>query len=210
MSKIARESKEYLKKEETEKDLALVKRELLKEQAFLNNKYEFEFMDKLNARDYTPEVAIALKLFLDKINEHYVLRENRKRAEKEKVVHQMIEKMGNDNFINLQEDYENESLSQLVRNANDISGEACLEKDGRLIQRIDPVYADPTESNFGGAHFYAPNKRFLGGFFPTFWFNISVIWIMSLILMVTLYFDVFKKILDLFGNFSYKKKHRIR
>lgn len=206
MSKISRDSKEYLKKDETAKDLALIKNELLKEQAFLNNKYTFEYIDKLNVNDYTPEVAAALKVYLDKVNEHYVLRENKKRAEKEKVVRSMIEKMGNEEFIRLQENYENESLSQLVRNANDISGEACLEKDGRLIQRIDPIYADPAESNFGGAHFYAPNKKFLGSFFPTFWFNISVIWIMSLILMITLYFDVFKKVLDLFGNIRFKKK----
>jgi len=207
MSKISRESKEYLKKDETEKDLTLLRNELLKEQLFLNNKYVFQDIDKLTVKDYTPEVAASLKAFLEKVNEHYVLRENKKRAEKEKVVHKMIEKLGNDNFIKLQEEYENESLSQLVRNANDISGEACLEKDGRLIQRIDPVYADPTESNLGGAHFYSPNKKFLGNLIPTFWFNVIVIWLMSVVLMITLYFDIFKKVLDFFGNINFKKKH---
>jgi len=38
-----------------------------------------------------------------------------------------------------------------------------------------------------------------GTMISTFWFNIGVIWFMSITLMVTLYFDVMKKILDFFG-----------
>ena len=83
---------------------------------------------------------------------------------------------------------------------------SCLEYNGRLIQRIDPIYLDPTESNLGAAHFYAPNKRFMGVLFPTYWFNIVVIWLMSISMMITLYFDVFKKVLDFLGNISFGKK----
>jgi ABC-type multidrug transport system ATPase subunit/uncharacterized tellurite resistance protein B-like protein len=206
MSKIARESAEYLKKDETAADLALLKYEILKEQEFLNNKYKFENIEKLNPKDYNPEVAKSLTAFLEKINEHYILRENKKRAEKDKVVHDLEEKLGHDNYIKFQNDYDNESLANLVKNANDMSGINCLEKDGRLIQRTDPVFADPTESNIGRAHFYAPNKKFMGSLFPTYWFNIIVIWLMSVSLMIMLYFDVFKKVLDFFGNISFKKK----
>jgi hypothetical protein len=46
----------------------------------------------------------------------------------------------------------------------------------------------------------------MGSLIPTYWFNISVIWLMSLSLMVMLYFDVFKKVLDFLGNISFKKK----
>ena len=85
-------------------------------------------------------------------------------------------------------------------------GDKCLEIDGRLIQRSDPIYLDPTDSNFGAAHFYAPNKRFMGNLIPTYRFNLAVIWLMSISLMVMLYFDVFKKVLDFFGNMSLNKK----
>jgi hypothetical protein len=74
-----------------------------------------------------------------------------------------------------------------------------------LIQRVDPVYLDPTESNLGAAHFYAPKKQFLGNLISTYWFNLAIIWLMSLSLMVMLYYEVFKKILDFFGNISFKK-----
>lgn len=105
----------------------------------------------------------------------------------------------------MQDDYENESLNQLLKNSNNM-GERCLEKDGRLIQQIDPVFQDPADSNFGRAHFFAPRKKFLGALYPTYWFNILVIWMMSLSLMIMLYFDVFKKVLDLLGNIKFSKK----
>ena len=92
-----------------------------------------------------------------------------------------------------------------MKNGNDM-GLKCLEVDGKLIQRIDPIYLDPTDSNIGRAHFLAPTKKFLGHLYPTFWFNLTVIWLMSISLMVMLYFEIFKKVLDLLGNISFKKK----
>lgn len=207
ISKVDREIKEYLKKEETEKDLTLIKNELQKEQNLLNNKYKFGFFDKLNTKDYTPEISKELGKYLELITNHYREREINIRAKEDKVVQEMTKTPeASENYIKLQEEYTNESLNHLMLNDNDISGEACLEKDGKLIQRKDPIYLDPSESNLGSAHFYAPNKRFLGTLYPTYWFNLAVIWLMSLSLMIMLYFEVFKKVLDFFGNISFKKK----
>jgi hypothetical protein len=89
-------------------------------------------------------------------------------------------------------------MSDLVRNKNDL-GEKFLEKDGRFIQRAEPVYLNPTD-NWGRAHFFAPQKKFMGTLYQTYWFNICVIWSMSLSLAITLYFDIFKKVMDFFGN----------
>jgi hypothetical protein len=110
--------------------------------------------------------------------------------------------LGNDGLVKLKDDYENESLTQLVKNANDISGERSLEKDGRLIQQTDPVFQDPIDSKLGRAHFFAPRKKLGSSYFNTFWFNIGIIWLMSLVLMVTLYFEVFKKVLDGLGSLA--------
>jgi ABC-type multidrug transport system ATPase subunit/uncharacterized tellurite resistance protein B-like protein len=194
-----------LNKNDLEKDFTLLKNELLKEQAFLKNKYIFENIDKLNPKDYDHNIAVSLKNFLAKINEHYINYENKARKQEDEVTQKLIKQLGNDNFIALRDDYTNEALDQFMLNSNDL-GDRCLEHDGRLIQRIDPIYLDPMESNLGAAHFYAPNKRFMGKLFPTYWFNISVIWLMSISLMVMLYFDVFKKILDFLGNISFSKK----
>jgi hypothetical protein len=205
MVKIDNELKEKTNIQELERDFILLKNELLKEQAYLKNKYKFEGIDQLNANDYTPAIALSLKQFLAKINEHYINFENKARKQEDEVTQKLIKKLGNDKFIELKDDYTNEALDQFMLNSNDL-GDRCLEHNGRLIQRIEPIYLDPTESNFGSAHFYAPNKRFMGNLIPTYWFNISVIWLMSISLMVMLYFDVFKKALDLLGNISFKRK----
>ena len=206
MTKIGTDLKEALKKNETEADFALIKNELLKEQTILNNKYKFENIDKLNAKDYTPEVVKSLKDFLAKINEHYINRENKYRTERDQLVQSMTkDSVSKANYMAMEDDYTNDILEQTMLNSNDL-GERCLEKDGKLIQRIDPIYLDPTESNFGRAQFLAPTKKFMGHLYSTFWFNLSVIWLMSVSLMVMLYFDVFKFVLNTLGNISFKTK----
>jgi ABC-type multidrug transport system ATPase subunit/uncharacterized tellurite resistance protein B-like protein len=204
MTKIENELKEKANIQEIERDFTLLKNELLKEQAFLKDKYKFEGITQLNAKDYTPAIATSLKQFLAKINEHYINFENKARKQEDEVTQKLIKQLGNENFISLKDDYTNEALDQFMLNSNEL-GDRCLEYDGRLIQRIEPIYLDPTESNLGAAHFYAPNKRFMGKLIPTYWFNISVIWLMSISLMIMLYFDVFKKVLDFLGNINFKK-----
>ena len=207
MTKIEGLLKDNSKKTELERDFTLLKNELLKEQAYLKNKYIFEGINQLNAQNYSPSVALSLKEFLAKINEHYINFENKARKQEDEVTQKLIKQMGNEAFIKLKDDYTNESLDQFMLNSNDL-GDRCLEHNGRLIQRIEPIYLDPTESNLGAAQFYAPNKRFIGKLIPTYWFNISVIWIMSISLIITLYFDVFKKIIDFLSNIRLKNKFK--
>ena len=206
LNRIAAEQQDVSKKDKTLKDLNLVKSELLKEQVFLHNKYKFKDIDKLNPKDFNTDINKSVRNFLQILNEHYVNKGNKYRDEKNAIVTSMIkDSVGQKNFIDLQENYTNEILSTIMKNGNDM-GLKCLEVDGKLIQRTDPIYLDPTESNIGRAHFLAPTKKFLGHLYPTYWFNISVIWLMSISLMVMLYFEVFKKVLDGLGNISFKKK----
>ena len=97
--------------------------------------------------------------------------------------------------------YYNESLSDLVKASNE--GDRIIEKDGKLIQRIYPIYNDP--DNNGGlfqfrSHFYSPNKYFFNQLLDTKVVNLIIIWFMSITLYVTLYFDILKRILDFCGG----------
>ncbi|MBS1634427.1 MAG: ATP-binding cassette domain-containing protein [Bacteroidetes bacterium] len=206
MAKIDAELKDNSKKNDLAADFTVVRNEIEKEQLVLKNKITFKQLDKLTPEAYNADVASALRAFFTRINDFYIQKENSARTGRDKVVLDMTKTAeAKADYQKLQENYENESLNQLVLNSNDF-GERCLEKDGRFIQRVDPIYLDPTGSNLGRAQFFAPNKKFMGKLYPTYWFNILVIWFMSLTLMVTLYFDVFKRVLDLFGNISFKKK----
>ena len=58
----------------------------------------------------------------------------------------------------------------------------------------------------GRAHFYAPVKIIGNRSVDTLWFNIMVIWLMSVILYITLYFDVIRKSLNFLGRFRLNGK----
>jgi ABC transport system ATP-binding/permease protein len=186
-------------------DLELIKNEIMKEQLVTKN-IKCEVLPSINPANYNNATVAGIKHYLEAINDHYIKVENTARNKYNDVSSSMQKTPADkEKFLKLTEDYENEGLNQLVKNSSHM-GERCLEKDGRLIQMIDPVFQDPTESNMGRAHFFAPRKKFMGTLYSTFWFNICVIWLMSFALMVTLYFDVFKKILDLLGNINFKRK----
>lgn len=184
---------------EKENDLNLLINELKKEHN-LSPKVKCESLQELESGKLSPAILENLRDYLKRLQDYYIDRSNAAREKMNKKISKIIKEMGNDNFTRLREDYENESLTNLVKNANDISGERCLEKKGRLIQQTDPVFLDPVDSKIGRAHFFAPTKYFLGLRIKTFWFNILVIWFMSVGLIITLYFDVFRKVIDFLGN----------
>lgn len=182
----------------------------IKNETEFNNKVKCAVLNDITPDKYNKAIATSLKNdYLKNLEEYYRKVDKAARESEEKIVHGLITKLGgNDNFVKFRDSYENESLTQAVKNAGDISGEKCLEKNGKFIQTVDPIFADPTESKFGSAHFYAPRKNFLGSYFSTFWFNICVIWFMSITLMFTLYFDIFKRVIDGLGNISFLQKKR--
>ncbi|MFW5886218.1 MAG: hypothetical protein ACOCUL_00535, partial [Bacteroidota bacterium] len=82
-----------------------------------------------------------------------------------------------------------------------------LEYDNRLVQQIDPIYLDPRVSNKISfrSHFFAPRKAFLGMYFDTFYFNMAILWLLTAFLYVTLYYEHFKKLLNLAEKIKFFK-----
>ena len=97
--------------------------------------------------------------------------------------------------------FENESLNNLVKNVNET--EKIIVAEGQFVQKDNPIYR---ESKHLRAHFFAPSKTVFGRSINTFWVNIFVILSMSIALYITLYFDLFRKVIDGIGNFSFKFK----
>ena len=187
-------------------DVNFLHDELAKEAKY--SKKPCPVLEQITTSAYNDQVAIGIKEYMKTIKDHYISVDIAARKKENDMTMKLINSLGNDGLVKIKDDYENESLTQLVKNANDISGERSLEKDGRLIQQTDPVFEDPIDSKLGRAHFFSPRKNFLGIYYSTFWFNICVIWLMSISLIVTLYFDVFKKVLDSLENLAslFKKK----
>ena len=199
-SKIESELGDVKKNADIEKDLELLRNELSKEYIKHSSMPHFGGLNDLYLGKVNKTITSALRDYLQNatpgtLKQFYINRDKLARDKRNEIIEKYNKTPEQKAaFLKLGEDYDNETLDNQLRNANDL-GDKCLEINGRLIQRTDPIYLDP-ESNYGTAHFFAPQKKLFGNFYQTFWFNLSVIWGMCLFMTITLYFDLLKKLLD--------------
>ncbi|NMM48615.1 ATP-binding cassette domain-containing protein [Marinigracilibium pacificum] len=156
--------------------------------------------------EFNKSKAAELKTYLGQVEDGYYEIFNFMNKKLATIAHQAEEEFGSKYIAELKNDYFNESLSDLVRNIS--TEDRILEYKGGLLQQINPIYNTETyPKNILDyrAHFYAPQKQFLGIKFNTFTFNILVIWFMTLILYIFLYFELLKKFVDKLGNISLGK-----
>jgi ABC transport system ATP-binding/permease protein len=173
-----------------------------------NPQVKFPYLQLLHKEKLTEEVIDGTREYLNLLNRYYVMLYNKANSERDKIIsdyHQTQE--SRESFIDRRNKYQNESLSELVRNSKEL--ERIVEYKGRLHQKIDPIYKDP-EGIFLKAHFYSPYKIFFGYQMKTFWANILVIWIMVIIMYFVLHHRLLKKALDALEQFDeIKKKFKI-
>lgn len=193
--------------EEVRSDLELLKKEIAREMK-VSPKVKFGALEKLELGPFNEAVGQEAHAYLDQLTSYYIKIYNASSEAKDKLISEKNKtEADREAFLKLKNEYFNESLSDLVRNATSLD-DKILENDGELIQRADPVFMDPPAGGFLRAHFYAPRKLLFGKYFDTYWVNILVIWSMTLSLFVALYFDLFKKAIDgaesLLARFSKK------
>ncbi len=102
----------------------------------------------------------------------------------------LISKIGDEKYQVLKAENQNESLEDLVTNRREL--EKLIIINNELVQKDNPIYNDPKNTRFLDSHFYAPNKYLLGVKVSTFWSNLGVLWIMSVLFGILLYFDFIK------------------
>ena len=109
----------------------------------------------------------------------------------------LMSRLKDHHFQNFKTNYNNHSLEDFVTNSNTLN--FITEDKNSLIQKSDPIYLEPYTYNYLGAHFYAPSKNLFGFKLDTFWANLLVIWLMTLLLTVSLYYDALRKIIESSG-----------
>jgi ABC-type multidrug transport system ATPase subunit len=120
------------------------------------------------------------------------------------IAQKLEERLGTQQRIQLEADYKNQSLNKLVL---EMPGDLILvgEKGDKLIPKADPGYTKAT-SKSGRAHFYAPYKQI--GYWEnidTFWFDLAVVWIVSILLYAALYFNLLRRLLTYVENLRFQK-----
>ncbi len=143
------------------------------------------------------------KLLFEILKKFYVNRYNKADGEKEKIINRLTnskeKELAYEEFRN---EYQNEAITELVKNTNEIH--RIIEKEGKLVQKIYPIYKDPDPDNMVDfdAQFYMPSKHFLNRNVDTLYFNLSVIWSMTLFLSIALYYEFLRKAIEGLGNIS--------
>jgi ABC-type multidrug transport system ATPase subunit/uncharacterized tellurite resistance protein B-like protein len=184
------------------KDLELVYSEILREANELGIK-DIKWISGLSASRFNSEVYNQAYSFLESLKQLYVNRYNNADKRKEEKIAQMTSTPEKETeYIHFKEHYHNETITDLVKNLSETH--RIIEKDGKLIQKIYPVYKDPDPDHVidFDAQFYMPSKHFLNQNIDTFYFNTGVIWSMTLVLGILLYLDVLRRIIDGIGNLS--------
>ena len=182
------------KKEAGSADVLLLKNELQREIAVSPavNFPSKERLAGLSPATLSPELITDIKDYLIAFNKYYIKHYNKYYDQKDVLISQRNKTSEEkEEFINLKNNYTNDALTDLVTDKNEFN--RILEVEGHLYMNNNPVYIDATSLR---AHFFAPNKLMLGNRVPTYWANIIVLWLMSLLLAISLKFDLLRRFIE--------------
>jgi hypothetical protein len=189
-------------REEVSKSILLVKREISKELEEVSEE-SFTSINQLTLEQFDSTVYRNTINFIDRLEKYYIKRYNHADKLKEKKIGEMTSTSEKEKAFELyRNSYQNEAITELVKNTSETH--RIIEKNGKFIQKIYPIYKDPDPDHMVDfdAQFYMPSKHFLNHNIDTYYFNLGVIWSMTLVLVFTLYFEILRKIVDGLGNIS--------
>lgn len=196
------------KADEIEDAFAVLRFEINREHSFIQNLKCEGCIEELTMDKYSNKTYDKIKNYFEILKSHYksVVENNRARIDAK--TQEIIDKHDKETYLRLVNENTNKSLTQFVTNKTDLT--KLVRSGDHLVQKADPIYLDPYDVGFFDAQFYAPRKRFFGGYISTFTGNLLVIWGMTILLIITLYFDLMKKVMDglekLFAKISFSKK----
>tara|TARA_R110002050_G_scaffold300786_1_gene472666 strand:- start:4079 stop:7120 length:3042 start_codon:yes stop_codon:yes gene_type:complete len=155
----------------------------------------FVFSTDLTTENMTIKRLDKLSLYITKFKQNLNKAFRKTNKVRDKLIYQIEKLSKQKDYFNIQkEKYLNNTLNDMVKLNNKFNKVIVI--DQHLVPIIDPVFRDAKGFR---SHFYAASKRIVNTKVDTFWYNIAVIWLMSIILMVTLYFDVFQKMVNMMG-----------
>ncbi len=181
------------------KDLRIIQTTLQND--FYKKGLEKELSTPWTLAMFTPAFDTKLEGFLADYKKFFLSNFNLAVKARESLIYKMENEAGKNYNLNVYKNkYYNESLSDLVQNISEKN--RILEYNGQLFQQINPIFLSPNPSGLWDyrAHFFAPEKNLFGTMVSTYLFNMLVIWIMTIILYITLYFELMRKLINSFDS----------
>ena len=179
------------KAEDFNKDLNLVRNEIGKQLKLIPDN-QFTYADYFTPEKVSHEAVKAAKEYADRIKKSFIKQYNKAVTNKDNLK-QKFNSIDVLAFRKLSDDYTNKKLEEFVRSKNETK--QIIEFNGAFVQKMDPIFKDP-EHKFIKAHFYAPTKQIFGLNIDTYVVNVIVLWAMTGMFYLALYFRLLKKLLD--------------
>jgi ABC transport system ATP-binding/permease protein len=184
-------------------NFAILKNELRKESLRLPN-MAFKDYDLLDIESFNEDAALEVTNHIGVWDAYYGKKYYQADQSKQKLINLLNEKKAG-YTIRLRNNNHNEKLNDIVWNSYEKNN--LLKYKDNLIRQYRPIYHEP--DNFGmfaiRTHFYAPRKILFGKYIDTYWINLGIIWLMSILLYFPLYYDHLKKIIDFSGKIKWEK-----
>ncbi len=188
------------------KDLDLLRNEITYELENVGIE-KFPEVESLRIGKFDSLVSKKTKDFLSALKKYYILQSSKAKQGRETREAQLtVTPEKREFFEKMQLRYENKAVTRMVENSDEMT--RIVEWNGRLVQKFYPIYFQdhhPQNILDFQANFFVPTKQFMGKIFDTFYFNLGVIWTMTIVLYTTLYFDLLKK-----GVHGFKMRRKYR
>ena len=160
---------------------------------------ESEWKTLFNPKTFTEVNADTLKSRLDRSRTDYTLQLVNASESRDAVLGVIQEELPDGMRLSDYKDmYFSEELYKVMKNESSIDKFIIDKNQGRMVQVTDPGFQLPLPKenplNYR-AHFYAPKKYFMYNYVDTFTFNVLLVWFMTMILYITLYFEVLAKVI---------------
>jgi hypothetical protein len=180
---------------ETQSNVSILRNELKKE-AKRNPRHTFNRIDEVNAADFSVNLGLDIRDFLTQVNTYYANAFATATDSNEAAIQRLLD---SNLYQPLKDKYYNEKIADFVKKVYEKN--KILETDNEFIQQIDPIFKDPVPNHLFDfrAHFYAPQKHFLGNFFDTYWFNVTMLWVFGVVFYISLYYELLLKFMNLFA-----------
>lgn len=179
-----------------EENLDLLRNEINQEASLIN---DFESMNTnlLTAKDFSIDVANQARNTIMLLEDKYKYIFNTVNDKKDQLTLMMEQRMNSrEEFLAFYDSYNNDFLSDVVKKTT--TRNKIIRDKNKLIRIYEPIYHVPFDNSLITlrTHFFAPVKFIAGQQMDTLIFNIIIIWIMTILLSVALYYDLLRKVIE--------------
>jgi len=189
-------------KQELAYKLRTIYKELGKELSVLGEDKLPQYQQLESLDQWSESLYEETSLFLDKLNAYYNVLYNSANESRQSTLAEMNATPEQHHaFMQMKKDYTNKALSVIVKNLT--TEHRIVEHKNEYVQKIYPIYQDPEFPDHAldfRAQFYQPTKHIVGIWIDTLVFNVMIIWSMTIVLFIILYFDGLRRFLSILSR----------